>query len=177
MPPELLAMLMPLQPILSKNGAVLCRKEKNRKHSYRLRYRLPRSEGKRQHRSIPIPETQLEAVKALIAGWRLEEQMRKAEELRRKLLEALETRQELAEERQLVLMAGGGRRRQRRLRGMYDDARKEGLIAEIAFSFVNPCTILNRTRGRKRRAGLTVPQMPEEPVGYKLGSRRHVYEN
>lgn len=161
MPPELLALLMPLQPILSQNGAVLCRKEKSRKPSYRLRYRLPRMEGTRHHMAIPIPEAHLDAVKTLIAGWRLEEQKRQAEEIRTRLLEAQEIRQELADERELVRLTGGGRRRQRRLRGMYNDARKEGPLAEIAFSFVNPSTIPNRTRGRKRRAGLTVPLTPQ----------------
>jgi hypothetical protein len=97
-------------------------------------------------------------VRSLLAQWRQE----RREKERKRRIEEIEERQDRRVERDIILTYGGGARRRRRIKGMFELARQQGLRAQVEMSIDRPWKKPNRTRGRKRRAGLAVPLMPQE---------------
>lgn len=157
-PPDLLARLEGLRDILSANGAVICRKEPDRRIGWRVRYRDRAENGRRAHRSIPLDSEPVAlAVKALLAGWQ--------HERRQQLQEARQARQQADQRsrqrhrrlrRMVVTLAGGGRKRRRRIGRLYDEAAAEGLEQEAIFILSEGYKQPNRRPGRHWRGQLVL---------------------
>lgn len=92
-PRELLLRVHALQPILRLNGSIQARKERDRKPTYRLRFRNPEAKDGHFQQSIVIPEEAVPGVQLMLIGFQgthaqeieRERERKPAEELGRKL--------------------------------------------------------------------------------------------
>lgn len=120
-PPALLDRLIPLRPLLERNGVLQLLGNK-----IRLRYRAE-CDGYRVHRSLLIgddPEV-VDAVETLLARWRAERQARFAEEEKRETEARLAARKERLLRQLFCSLDGGGWRRQRQLRDFYNECQAD----------------------------------------------------
>lgn len=78
LPPELLARLVDLRPVLEVQGIVQLHGGRDRREAFRLRFRIEDPErGCRVHRSLPLgDDATAHAVQRLLEGWRQEKARR-----------------------------------------------------------------------------------------------------
>ena len=153
---ELLNRLVTLRPILEVSGAVVVRKERNRKPSYRLRYRST-VDGRSKQSALIIPPSEVDGVKRLIEGWRME--WRALEDVRfDSLLSTLDPEQQLEasriEFRKELKRSGISRSTYRRLVREQKHAIAAGIYNERMNMICGPKWPRKPGRPRKRRLKL-----------------------
>jgi hypothetical protein len=123
-PAVLLERLVALKPILETQGVIQLRQRR-----YRLRYRAQSGKSYPVHQSIAIGGDMgiVNAVEALLAGWRAERQARDAEEERKMSEARLAERNDQLAAGLFAKMHGGGSRRQRQLRDFYRSCQNDPL--------------------------------------------------
>lgn len=160
---ELVERLTPLKPVLSLNGAVVCRREKGRRPVYRLRYRdlAEQDSGadqgrRRRHVAIVLGGPDVaEAVRFLIGEWKAQRRMEEHVAAHAAADARAREKREYTENRRMYQdLGGGGRRRRRRVGEAYDQAKKQGGMALLTFLLAGPHLNPNRRPGRPRSHGL-----------------------
>jgi hypothetical protein len=150
---ELLNRLVTLRPILEVNGAVVVRKERNRKPSYRLRYRST-VDGRSKQSALIIPPSEVDGVKRLIEAWRKE--WRALEDVRfDELVSTLSPEKQLEasriEFRKELRRTGISRSTYRRLVREQKHVIAAGIYREKMYMFCGPKRPRKPGRPRKRR--------------------------
>lgn len=151
-PDALLAKLIALRPTLEREGAVIHRREPDRRGGCRLRYKECGDGGVCVHRSLALGQDPAlgAAVTALMQSWRQERRAREDTERNQARLIALHKRQGRKLVQELVAAHGGGERTQRRAALLFDRAAENGPAA--AWVLVRSGALLARRRpGRPRK--------------------------
>ena len=161
-PPALQDRLLALRSSLERNGTVTQRNLVARHTIYRLRYRAIGQDGLRHPYAIQFAgDATAAAVRLLLASWKC--QYRKAAAMAhvaRQDAEAKERRAGVERHnlrREVLAIAGGGRRRQQWTARAFDGAMAGNVVSQVDYVFEAPFRRPNRRAGRPRNGDSRVP--------------------
>ena len=166
LPLPLLKQIAALQEVLTRNGIVQHRGEKDRRPSYRRRFRddAASGNGTRHHRSIALPDERAAcAVRGLLEVWRAPKKAETAARGRAEAEARVERQRSRQIRREVQERCGGGRRRRKRIVAEYEAAVKQGPWEEFGYLITQQHLRPNKTPGKKPKSGLVLPTFGAHP--------------